>query len=121
MTPDLFKMLTIRRWGVATIDRFASKKNRKTMRFNSKHLCPGTLGVRAFAFDWIGEFNWLVPPFYLIGKTIIVTKFNSLQNFVKDYFIIKDATRYIKLGDYKESHIGSENFKGYFIAFYMEK
>ena len=31
--------------GVATIDNFASEKNRKTMRFNSKHLFPGTLGL----------------------------------------------------------------------------
>ena len=40
VTPYLFKMLTVRRWGVATIDRFASEKNRKTIRFTSKHLCP---------------------------------------------------------------------------------
>ena len=131
MTPDLFKMLTVRRWEVATIDRFASEKKQKTMRFNSKHSCPGTLGADAVAFDWTGEFNWLVPPVYLIGKTIkrfcssktgcktilvcaywtsatfwplIVTKFNSLQKFVKEYFIIKDARRYIKLGAYKESY-----------------
>ena len=118
------------------------------MRFNLKHVCPGTLGVDAFALDWTGKFNWLVPPVYLIAKTIkhfcssktsckailvcpywtsatfcplIVTKFNSLQIFVKDYFIINDARRYIKLGNYKESYIGSENFKGSFIAFYMEK
>ena len=70
VTPDLFEMLTVRRWGVAMIDRFALEKNRKTMRFNSKHLCPGTLGEDAFAFDWTGEFNWLVPPVNLIGKTV---------------------------------------------------
>ena len=148
VTPHLFKMLTVRRWGVATIIRFASEKNRKTMRFNSKHLCRGTLVVDAFAFDWTGEFNRFVLPAYLIGKTIkhfcssktgckavlvcpywtsaafwplIVTKFNSLQKFVKDYFIIEDARRHIKLGDYKKSYICSENFKGSFIAFYMEK
>ena len=89
-----------------------------------------------------------MPPVYLIGKTIkhfcsskagckavlvcpywtsatlwplIVIKFNSLQKFVKDYFIIEDARSYIKLWDYKESYIGSENFKGSFIAFYIEK
>ena len=67
---NLFKMLTVRRQGVATIDRFASEKNRDAMRVNSKHLCPGTLSVDAFALDWAGEFNWLVPPVYLIGKTI---------------------------------------------------
>ena len=103
------------------------------MRFSSKHLCPGTLGVDAFALDWAGEFYKLVPPVYLIGKAIkhffspkagckailvcpywtsatfwplIVAKFNSLQEFVKDYFNIKDARRYVKLGDYKEFHIG---------------
>ena len=57
MTPDLFKVLTVRWLGVATIDRLASEKNWKTMRFNLKHLCPGILGVDAFAFDWTGEFN----------------------------------------------------------------
>ena len=109
-------MLTVRRWGVATIDRFALEKNRKTMRFNSKHLCPGTLGVDAFAFDWTGEFDWFVPPVYLIGKTIkyfcsskigckailvcpywtsatfwplIVTKFKSLQKFVNTTLSLK--------------------------------
>ena len=147
VTRDLFKILTVRRWGVATIDRFASEKNRKTMRFNSKHLCLGTLVVDAFAFDWAGEFNWLLPPVFLTRKTIkhfcssqtsckgilvcpywtsltflplIVTKFISLQTFVKGYFIIKDARMYIKLEDYKESCIGSENFKRS-IAFHMEK
>ena len=70
MTPDLFKMLTVRRWGAAKIDMFASEKNWKTIKSNSKHVCPGTLGVDAFAFDWAREFNWLEPPVYLIGKTI---------------------------------------------------
>ena len=46
---------------------------------------------------------------------LIVTKFNSPQKSVKDYFIIKDARRYVKLGDYKESYIGS--VKGYLIGF----
>ena len=70
VTSDLFKMLIVRRWGIATIDRFPSEKNWKTMRFNSKRLCSRTLGVDAFAFNWTGEFNWLVPPDHLIGKTI---------------------------------------------------
>ena len=63
VTPDLFKILTVRRW-------FASEKNWKTRRFNSKHLCLGTLDIDVFALDWAGEFNWLVSPVYLIGKTI---------------------------------------------------
>ena len=27
------------------------------------------LTAYAFALDWAGEFNWLMPPVYLIGKT----------------------------------------------------
>ena len=108
----------------------------------------GELGVDAFAFDKTGEFNWLSPPVYLLEKTVkhfcssktgckailvcpcwtsatfwplIETKFNPLQKFVKYYFIIKDARRYIKLGDYKKSYVDTENFKGSVIAFYMEK
>ena len=52
---------------------------------------------------------------------LIVKKFNSFQKFRKVYFIINDTRRYIKLGDYKESYISSENFEGSFIALYMEK
>ena len=50
----------------------------------------------------------------------IVTKFYSLK-FCVDYFKMCDARRYMKLGDYKESFIGSEKFTESFIAFYMEK
>ena len=70
VTADLFKILTIRRWGVSTINMFFSEKNRKSMRFNSKHVCLGTIGIDTFAFDSTGEFKWLVPSVYLIRKTI---------------------------------------------------
>ena len=59
-----------RRWGNITIDRFASDKNRKSKRFSSKYLCPETEGVNALLLDWSNEFNLLVPPDYLISKTI---------------------------------------------------
>ena len=55
VTPDLFKTLTLRQLGVATIYGFASEKNQKTMRFNSKHVYPWTLVVGVFTFDWAGE------------------------------------------------------------------
>ena len=70
VTPELFELLTPRRWGKVSIDRFASEKNCKTLRFNSKRICPNTEGVDAFTFDWGNEVNWLVPPVYLIWKTI---------------------------------------------------
>ena len=52
------------------IDRFASDKNRKSKRFNSRYLRPETEGVNAFSLDWSNEFNLLVPPVYFISKTI---------------------------------------------------
>ena len=32
--------------------------------------CPSAEGVDAFSVDWAGENNWLVPPIYLISRTI---------------------------------------------------
>ena len=64
--------------GFVTIDRFASEKNRKTVRSNSKTNCPETLGVAAFTFDRPKELNWLVPPVHLIGKA--VKYFHSQQD-----------------------------------------
>lgn len=72
MKPDLFKMLTVRQPGIATIDnrQQATEKNWKTKKSNSKHVCPETLGAHAFVFDWAGSFNSLVPIVHLIEKTI---------------------------------------------------
>ena len=39
VTPDIFKMLIVRRWRQAKIDRFVFEKNQKTMRFSSKYVC----------------------------------------------------------------------------------
>ena len=52
------------------MDRFASDKNRKSKRFSSKYLCPETEGANAFSLDWSNKFSLLVPPDYLISKTI---------------------------------------------------
>lgn len=45
----------------------ASEKNQKT---KAKYICPETLGVDAFTFNWAGALNGLVPPVHLIGKTV---------------------------------------------------
>ncbi len=55
---------------VPTFDRFADHQNTKCAKFNSKVWVPGTSGVNAFAFDWLGEVNWLVPPINCICKAI---------------------------------------------------
>ena len=62
-------MLT-NKWSKVSIDRFASHTNKKTQRFNSKYICPGSEGVNAFSVDWSNKNNLLVPPVYLIPKTI---------------------------------------------------
>ena len=59
-----------RKWDNITIDRFAYDKNRKSKRFNPRYLCTEREGVNAFSLDWSNEFNLLVPPVYLISKTI---------------------------------------------------
>ena len=57
-TSNLIEIIE-RRWGNITIDRFASDKNHKSKRFNSRYLCPETEGVNAFSLDWCNEFNLL--------------------------------------------------------------
>ena len=57
-------------WGPFHIDRFADNRNKHVEIFNSQFWCPGTSGVDAFAFDWSGKNNWLVPPVHLVNKVI---------------------------------------------------
>ena len=57
-------------FGPFSVDRFASPDSAKCARFYSKFWCPGAEGVDAFSVDWVGENNWLVPPIYLISRTI---------------------------------------------------
>ena len=42
--------------------------NRHCMQFNSRLWCPDSAGVNALTYDWLGENNWVNPPFALIGK-----------------------------------------------------
>jgi hypothetical protein len=49
-------------WGPFTIDRFATDRNAKCLRFNSKVWCPGTEAIDSLSVVWHSEVNWLVPP-----------------------------------------------------------
>ena len=62
------------RWGECTVDAFADHLNAKMPKFYSKCWCPGTSGVDAFAFSWVGEHLWLVPPVYIIHRVIAKLK-----------------------------------------------
>ena len=57
-------------WGPHTVDRFADDKNAHLASFNSKVFCPGTSGVDAFRFSWVGQNNWLCPPISLILRVL---------------------------------------------------
>ena len=53
-----------------TVDKFVSPDSAKCSRFYYKFWCPGTEGVDAFSVDWAGKNNWMVPPVYLISRTV---------------------------------------------------
>ena len=59
-----------RLFGPFTVDRFANEKNAKCSCFNSRFYCPGTSGVDAFAQDWSGHKNYLVPPLRFVPKCL---------------------------------------------------
>ncbi len=54
------------------------------MEYGSQYVwfyVPGTEGVNAFAFDWLGEENWLVPPISCVSKVLAhvsLTKSNAV-------------------------------------------
>ena len=60
VTTEFFSKINSK-WGPFTVDRFANVKNHKVKRYNSRFWSPGTIGTDAFAYDWKGENNWLVP------------------------------------------------------------
>ena len=68
-TIDFFSFLD-NLWGPFSVDRFASMLNRKTVRFNSLFWHPSSEAVDAFTQIWSNDNNWLVPPIYLVVRTI---------------------------------------------------
>ena len=65
----IFKQLD-NRWGLHTINRFASHYNTQLPRFNSRFWNPGTEAVDGFTCDWSKDVNWLCPPVYLVPRVI---------------------------------------------------
>ena len=55
-------------FGKPSIDRFADACNTRLPRFNSRFYSPFSEGVDAFAYNWGHEYNYLVPPLYLVPR-----------------------------------------------------
>ena len=127
--------------GPISIDRFADQQNAKHERFNSKYHCPKSEGVDAFTKDWSGQINLLVPPIFLIPKTIrhlLTSKKGTIGILVAPlwpsatywpmvapggggfYAFIKEHVVFgpevLRQGNFK-GYIGSKRFKNEVIAF----
>ena len=61
-------------WGPHTFDRFASATNKQCEKFNSRFWCPASAGVNALAYNWVGQNNWVNPPYALIGRVLLHMK-----------------------------------------------
>ena len=140
LTDSFFKYLE-KMWGPFTIDRFANHNNAKVTRFNSKYFVPGTEAIDAFTQDWSLENNLLVPPTKLILRTIRYIENSKVKGvlvvpywpassfwsklqineqfsyFIQESFISFDTRNILKQGNFKESLLGSENYKGGIAAF----
>ena len=57
-------------FGAMTFDRFADKHNTKLDLFNSRFFCKEAQATDAFTQDWGGHENWLVPPLFLVIRTL---------------------------------------------------
>ena len=61
----------VQRYGVHTVDRFASPTKTKCARFNSLRHAPGTEAVDAFLVFWGGEENnWICLPFTHVERVL---------------------------------------------------
>ena len=139
ITTDLFSILN-ENWGPISIDRFADQQNTKLTRFNSKYHCPKSEGVDAFTKDWSNQINLLVPPVFLIPKTIrhlltskkgtvgilvaplwpsasywpMISPGGEFYHFVKEHEVF--GPEVLRQGNSK-GYIGSQSFRNEVIAF----
>ena len=141
VSPKYFAFIT-RRLGMPSVDRFADYLNTKLPRFNSRFLCPNTEAVDAFTQDWSNDFNWLVPPIYLVGRVLAYMKQNHFSGIlivpiwrsayfwpeIRDIMTGKQRTArgYLVLGNIfkhyknKKSLFGSQNWKSKTLAISLQ-
>lgn len=132
-------------FGPHTFDRFASSENAKIPRFNSKFWCPGTSGIDAFAFNWSGDNNWLVPPIKEVCRTIhhlltcqgqgtlitpkwpaqafwplLATGDKSWQPYVSDVLQFNQSNNILVRGPAKRCALGTNNFTSPVMVFRID-
>ncbi|KAK3259929.1 hypothetical protein CYMTET_31091 [Cymbomonas tetramitiformis] len=57
-----------REWHQHTVDRFASELSAQLPRCYAQWRDPGYEGVDSLAFSWLGEVNWVNPPWSLLDE-----------------------------------------------------
>eukprot|EP00854_Cymbomonas_tetramitiformis_P034125 gene34125-biopygen14559 len=57
-----------REWHRHTVDRFASELSAQLPRYYAQWHEPGCEGVDSLAFSWLGEVNWINPPWSLLDE-----------------------------------------------------
>lgn len=68
LAPEAFEILN-KKWGIFTIDLFATRLNRKCRHFYSRYPQPDAEAVDAFTV-WENEIFYAFPPFALIARTL---------------------------------------------------
>eukprot|EP00117_Sycon_ciliatum_P022902 scpid26163/ scgid19621/ Retrovirus-related Pol polyprotein from transposon gypsy; Reverse transcriptase; Endonuclease len=69
LNPALFREME-GRWGPYSLDCFASFKTKQLSKYCSRWWNPECFAIDAFTVDWSIERVWMVPPIYLISRTI---------------------------------------------------
>ena len=137
MTGEFLKNFIDNMWGPHEVDRFANHENAKSKKFNSIVWNPGTEQVDAFTQNWAGVNNWLVPPIYLVIRTIrhlvfcraegtlIVPSWESFQfwhflfekeSFCFSYIEFQPGQNIFIQGRNKKALFGSSSFKSKVLA-----
>ena len=68
--PEWYRKITNYFKTECDVDRFADFDNKQTPRFNSRFYHSSAEGVDCFTQHWGNTVSWLVPPIYLINKSI---------------------------------------------------
>ena len=67
LNPTYFDVLE-QRFGPHTVERFATANNTHLARFNSEYASPGSEAVNAMVRSWLGENNYVNPPWHLLDQ-----------------------------------------------------